>query len=281
VVPQDVDAPTAAHLATCEDCAATVGELVAALAALRRDALPEPPAYPEVRLPYLRPVAPAPVGPAARPAEPRRFLLGGALAVLAAALGWALWLAGQEKPLVGEGPTPAAVPTRAAPTRPPASAPAVVASVAPAASALPATPAPSPAASGTAAPSLTVPPSAPPTEAAPVQAIVLLAPDLLSAQSGLLRFRWTAPPLPPGAVFDVRVCRGAGCLPGAGRTNVAEPGWVWCPDEGAGRYRWRVVPIDAASKEPLAAASELGEFDWSGGECEKPVSTSVPTLDTG
>jgi hypothetical protein len=112
-------------------------------------------------------------------------------------------------------------------------------------------------------------------------AIALAEPELMKDQAGVLRLAWGSPAaLPPGAVYDVRVCKGAGCRPALGRTNVTETTWHWCPDEGAGRYRWQVWVVDEATKNALGPASPVGELTWAGGECaedsDEPPPTPVP-----
>ena len=59
-------------------------------------------------------------------------------------------------------------------------------------------------------------------------------------------------------------------------------GSVWqkgdTPDEGAGSYRWQVVVIDAASKQVTGPSSDIGSWDWAGGECAEPPSTPPTPL---
>ena len=103
-----------------------------------------------------------------------------------------------------------------------------------------------------------------------LQNIVLHAPPSGSPLSGILQFAWNLDgPLPEGAVFDLRVCRGEGCAPRYGVTNTVEPLWTWCPDRGHGLYRWQVVIYDPLSRLIVGASSDVRQFVWlSDGNCE-------------
>jgi hypothetical protein len=91
-----------------------------------------------------------------------------------------------------------------------------------------------------------------------------------------VRFAWTAPTLAPGQVFDVRVCPGANCLPVLGKTHTTALDWVWCPDGGAGRYRWQVAVVTEPDSLVVGPVSPIAELDWPGGECAEPPSTPAP-----
>ena len=101
--------------------------------------------------------------------------------------------------------------------------------------------------------------------------IGLVEPSAGSTVSGPVTFRWgSADSLGANGTYDVRVCKGAGCIPQLGKTNTRDTTWLWCPDEEAGEYRWQVVIIDAASKRPLSSPSTTRRFLWVGGSgCEQ------------
>lgn len=295
----------AAHLASCAACSAAAAAVTECLAALRTDVLPEPPHLPSPDLSFLAPI-PAP-GPwwtrlLARWGVPfvggsmgeRRALAGGAaaLAVLGILL-LAVWVGApgrspRQSYLPPVGATVPAIVSGATTTAPAAAATTTPRATVGAASATVAQPGGTPAAGGSLAtpalatstapvgPELTASPPrrGEPTVAVAPPAIVLGEPTLLPGGNGLLQFGWSAPPLVGDTVFDVRVCRGADCRPGAGLTNVREPSWVWCPNQGAGAYRWQVALIDGETKEPAGPESAVGAFGWPGGSCA--VTPEVP-----
>jgi len=106
-------------------------------------------------------------------------------------------------------------------------------------------------------------------------AVMLLAPDDGARVQGNVAFQWTwANALGPGEIFDVRVCKGEGCLPQFGKTNVGETTYVWQPDEGEGPYRWQVVVIHRQGDHTMdRASSSVWRFDWSGGSPPQPRPT--------
>ncbi len=292
----------AAHLATCSNCAADLAHLTAALAGLRSDSLPHPPRIPAPDLTFLPPAAvgrpwwvrlAAGLGlsSAGGPAWGRAALAGAAAVLVMLLTLWALapgrgsrqvrlppaMVTATAAAALAPGiatPTPMAVTaaplatdvavTDEAPARGPTQVAVAGTRIAPP-SASPTVPAALP----TSSPALPAETAVPPTP--PV--IVLGKPSLLPGGNGLLRFGWSAPPLVGDTVFDVRVCRGADCVPGAGLTNVRVPSWVWCPTQGAGTYRWQVAVIDGETKDPAGPESAVGAFGWSGGSC---AATSEP-----
>lgn len=101
----------------------------------------------------------------------------------------------------------------------------------------------------------------------------------------MVQFTWTASVgLAPGQTYDVRVCKGGGCTPQLGKTNVDQTAWVWCPDAGEEVYRWQVVVIDRATKQDSGPRSNIAQMTWTGGECGggdgggsgRPRATSTP-----
>lgn len=135
-------------------------------------------------------------------------------------------------------------------------------------------------------PTLAPSPVPAPTETpAPVAAIMLLAPPSGSTTQDMVQFTWTASVgLAPGQTYDVRVCKGGGCTPQLGKTNVDQTAWVWCPDAGEEVYRWQVVVIDRATKQDSGPRSNIAQMTWTGGECGggggggsgRPRATSTP-----
>jgi hypothetical protein len=113
----------------------------------------------------------------------------------------------------------------------------------------------------------------------PVPTITLLEPANGTSVSGLVTFRWEwTGMLRPNEVFDLRVCKDKDCQPQFGKTNTEDPTWFWCPDAGAGIYRWQVVVIDSESKEEKGPTSEVWEFTWEGdGVCEEVTPSPRPT----
>jgi len=110
--------------------------------------------------------------------------------------------------------------------------------------------------------------------------INLLQPTNGVRVSGLVTFQWAwTGTLRPSETFDVRVCKGEGCQPQFGKTNTDEITWQWCPDASGGIYRWQVLVIDKATKQPKGPTSGVWEFIWEGG-CGQPTPTSTPVLPT-
>jgi len=99
-------------------------------------------------------------------------------------------------------------------------------------------------------------------------AVELLEPQDGAQVQGEVTFRWSwAGRLGPGEIFDVRVCKGEGCQPQFGKTNVGDTTWPWQPDEGGGTYGWQVVVIRKEGDRVVAerAHSDIWRFDWSSG----------------
>jgi hypothetical protein len=279
-----LDLIAARHLGVCPMCAAVVAELTPTLAALRADALAEPPHYPAVDTSFLPGPTPAATSPVATPEAAGRplswllrWVVAAFLAMVALVSIWRGLVPASYPPQEASGVTVTpAPPSPATATAPPTAIATPLgealpgrtpASTAPPAAASPTTP--------TRPPEATPRPPTPDDRPAPGTAgsIALLPPAVTDGTSGLLRLAWQAPALLPGTVFDVRVCSGADCRPAFGRTNVAEPVWLWCPDEGAGSYRWQVVVVDATSKQVVGPRSDIGSLDWAGGDCAEPPST--------
>ncbi len=111
-------------------------------------------------------------------------------------------------------------------------------------------------------------------------AVVLLAPVDGARLHGRVTFRWGWAGTPgPGETFDVRVCKSQECAPEFGKTNTAEPTWIWQPDQGVGTYRWQVVVIRWEEDRVVAeqAHSPVWRFEWTGGGEEKrPEPTPTP-----
>ena len=145
------------------------------------------------------------------------------------------------------------------------------------------TPTPTPTLTATPTPTLTATPTptVTPTRVdtltpTPVPIMKLFEPASGSTVSGFVTFEWTWPGmLGVGEVFDMRVCKSEDCQPQSGIVNTRSPAWVWCPDAGEGVYRWQVVVIDDATKQPKGPVSEVWEFTWEGG-CGLPSPTHTP-----
>jgi hypothetical protein len=291
----------AAHLRRCASCAADHADLSAALTAFANDTLPEPYRYPAPDTSFLPLPAPGVpllermlgalgLGAAGSPAGTNLARLAVGIAVVVLALAGLAFLnrggapatppreaeaPGTSATLVATTPAQQAGPESSAAAATTAQAQATAAATAPTAAA----PGTVHTAGGTPALSPATPPrpTPPPTSEAPAPAaIALIDPALEDSSSGLLRFRWTTrQSLAAGTVFDVRVCDGANCQPSTGKTNVTDSTWVWCPDAGAGAYRWQVAVIDNASKQQVGPASAVGGFGWLGGSCAEPRTTPL------
>ena len=89
--------------------------------------------------------------------------------------------------------------------------------------------------------------------------------------SGRVPFRWqyNRAPIEGKEIFDLRVCKGEGCRLNAvtGLTNTTATSGDWCMTNGEGLYRWQVWVIDPQTKQPLGPVSDIGEFNWTGGDC--------------
>ncbi len=98
------------------------------------------------------------------------------------------------------------------------------------------------------------------------------------------QWRWDQA-LEAGETFDVRVCKGEGCRPQFGKTNVGESTWQWLPDQGSGTYRWQVVVIRKEGDRVVAeiAFSSVRQFVWTGdGDDSSPYPgpTNTPAAQT-
>lgn len=283
-----LDLLAARHLDVCPLCAAVVAELSPTLAALEADTLPEPPRYPRVDTAFLPRPSPA-SSPTHMPQSAGRpfgrlprWVVAALMATVALVGLWRAFVPAASPPQQAAGATATSIapsPPAASATIPAGATPLSDPAPGPTLRSTAAAPTDSPTRTEAAPASTALPPTADPGPTADSSgSIALLPPTLTDQASGLLRLAWQAPALPAGNVFDVRVCAGAGCQPTLGRTNVAEPLWLWCPDEGAGSYRWQVVVIDAASKQVTGPSSEVGSWDWAGGECAEPPSTPPTPL---
>lgn len=164
-------------------------------------------------------------------------------------------------------PLPTSTPVQPTATRLPTGTPEPTPTLAPTATRLPTptrTPTRVPTPTLTAAPTRTATPIPPP----PTGGVALLEPADGARVRDRVTFRWSwTGSLGPGEIFDVRVCKGEGCVPQFGKTNTGEMVWVWQPDQGGGLYRWQVVVIRKEGDRVIEerAHSAVWGFEWTGG----------------
>jgi protein phosphatase len=130
------------------------------------------------------------------------------------------------------------------------------------------------------------PPPSTPTPAGTVNSIQINTPlDGSRVDDDSVSFTWSySGRLGDGEVFDVRVCRGDGCVPESGIANETEssinqcldpgPYW-WLRQNGESIYRWQVVVIekDGEHIREQGTESPIRSFEWSGGCGSEKAST--------
>lgn len=105
-----------------------------------------------------------------------------------------------------------------------------------------------------------------PSTVAEALSLQALMPAPGAQQAGEVVFTWRSnAALAPSDIFDVRICAGADCVPRQGKTNTRQTTWAWCPDAGAGAYRWQVIVVDDVSKRQTGPVGPVMGFEWKGG----------------